>query len=192
MAGSAPLARVLKFWPTRTSARQPPQQVSCCTCDEERKYPLFVPVTDADFHRAIGRIRRRHWLHYPVQALLMAGGVLAGGHQAAVGPTLEPRLATWPALLGLLALIPVVGLLLYIISRYLRPNLRRPAEENLRIYQGRLLLRNSLLGLLAMPLLVSYVIGHNPLDLVFGGAMLIALGWQTRPSAQAYQRWLIR
>lgn len=86
----------------------------------------------------------------------------------------------------------MVGLLLYIISRYLRPNLRRPAKENLRIYQGRLLLRNSLLGLLAMPLLVSYVIGHNPLDLVFGGAMLMALGWQTRPSAQAYQRWLIR
>lgn len=148
-------------------------------------------MTDADFHRAIGRIRRLHWLHYPVQALLMAGAVLAAGQQAAVGPTLEPRLATWPILLGLLALVPIVGFLLYIVSRYLRPNLRRPAEENLRIYQGRLLLRNSLLGLLALPLLVSYVIGHNLLDLVFGGAMLLALGWQTRPSAQTYQRWLV-
>ena len=148
-------------------------------------------MTDADFHRAIGRIRRRHWLHYPVQALLMAGGVLAGSRQAAVGPTLEPRLATWPALLGLLALLPVVGLLLYSVARYLRPNLRRPAEENLRIYQGRVLLRNSLLGLLALPLLVSYAIGHGVLDLVLCGAILVALGWQTRPSAQTYQRWLI-
>ena len=149
-------------------------------------------MTDAVFHRAIGRIRRRHWLHYPVQALLMAGAVLAAGRQAAVGPTLEPRLATWPMLLGLLALVPIVGFLLYIVSRYLRPNLRRAAEENLRIYQGRLLLRNSLLGLLALPLLVSYAVGHNLLDLVFSGAMLLALGWQTRPSAQTYQRWLIR
>ena len=148
-------------------------------------------MTDADFHRAIRRIRRRHWLHYPVQALLMASGVLAGSGRAAVGPTLKPRLATWPALLGLLALVPIVGFLLYVVSRYLRPNLRRPAEENLRIYQGRVLLRNSLLGLLALPLLVSYAIGHHLLDLGLGGAMLLALGWQTRPSAQTYQRWLI-
>ena len=149
-------------------------------------------MTDADFHRAIRRIRRRHWLHYPVQALLMTGGVLAGSGRAAVGPTLEPRLATWPALLGLLALVPIVGFLLYAVSRYLRPNLRRPAEENLRIYQGRVLLRNSLLGLLVMPLLVSYVIGRRVPDLVLCGAILLALGWQTRPSAQAYQRWLIK
>ena len=149
-------------------------------------------MTNTDFHRAIGRIRRRHWLHYPVQALLMAGGVLAGSGRAAVGPTLEPRLATWPALLGLFALLPVVGLLLYGISRYLRPNLRRPAEENLRLYQGRVLLRNSLLGLLVLPLLISYAIGHQVLDLVMCGVTLLVLGWQTQPSAQKYQRWLIR
>ena len=118
-------------------------------------------MTDADFHQAIGRIRRRHWLHYPVQALLMVGGILAGSSQAAVGPTLEPRLATWPVLLGLLALLPVIGGLLYIVSRYLRPNLRRPAAENLRIYQSRLLLHNSLLALLALPPLVSYAVGHG-------------------------------
>jgi hypothetical protein len=146
---------------------------------------------NADFHQAIGRIRRRHWLHYPVQGLLMASGVLAGSRQAAVGPTLEPRLATWPALLGLLALLPIVGFLLYIVSRYLRPNLRRPAEENLRIYQARVLLRDSLLGLLALPLLASYAIGHRVPDLVLCGVVLLALGWQTRPSAQTYQRWLI-
>ena len=148
-------------------------------------------MTNADFHRAIGRIRRRHWLHYPVQGLLMAGGVLAGSGQAAVGATLEPRLTTWPALLALLALLPVVGLLLYSVARYLRPNLRRPAEENLRIYQGRMLLRDSLLGLLALPLLVSFAIGHAVLDLVTCGATLLALGWYTQPTAQAYQRWLI-
>ena len=148
-------------------------------------------MTDADFHRAIGRICRRHWLHYPVQALLMAGAVLAGSSRTAVGPTLEPRLATWPALLGLLALLPVVGGLLYIVARYLRPNLRRPAEENLRIYQGRMVLRNSLLGLLALPLLASYLVGNHPYDLVFGAGVLGALAWQTRPTAHTYQRWLI-
>ena len=157
----------------------------------QAKRASFVAMTNPDFHRAIGRIRRRHWLHYPAQALLMAAGVLAGSRQAAVGPTLEPRLATWPALLGLLALLPVVGLLLYSVSRYLRPNLRRPAEENLRIYQSRVLLRDSLLGLLALPLLVSYAIGHWVPDLAMCGVTLLALGWQTLPSAQKYQRWLI-
>ena len=149
-------------------------------------------MTDTDFHRAIGRIRRRHWLHYPAQGLLMAAGVLAGSGQAAAGSTSEPHLATWPALLGLLALLPVVGFLLYVISRYLRPNLRRPAAENLRIYQSRLLLHNSLLALLALPPLVSYAVGHGWPYLFFSGAALLAMAWQTRPSAQTYQRWLIR
>ncbi|GAA3964542.1 hypothetical protein [Hymenobacter antarcticus] len=149
-------------------------------------------MTDADFHRAIGRIRWRHWLHYPVQALLMTGAVLAGNSRTAVGPTLEPRLATWPALLWLLALLPIVGFLLYAVARYLRPNLRRPAEENLRIYQARVVLRNSLLGLLALPLLASYLIGNHMYDLVLGAVVLVAFGWQTRPSAQTYQRWLVR
>ena len=121
----------------------------------------------------------------------MAGGVLAGNSRGAVGPTREPRLATWPALLGLLALLPVMGGLLYIVSRYLRPNLRRPAAQNLRIYQGRVVLRNSLLGLLALPLLVSYALGHHPLDLGLAAVVLAALGWQTRPSAQTYQYWLL-
>ena len=121
----------------------------------------------------------------------MGGGMLGAGGRTAVGTTPEPALTTWPVLLGLLALLPVVSVLLLLVSRYLRPNVRRPAEENLRIYQGRVLLRNSLLGLLALPLLASYVISHKPLDLVLCGAMLLALGWQTRPSAKAYQRWLV-
>ena len=149
-------------------------------------------MTDAEFHYFIRRIRRRHWLHYPVQALLMGGVVLAAGRRAAGGATLEPRLATWPALLALGAVLPLVGVALYGISRYMRPNLRRPVAENLRIYQSRVLLRNSLLGLLGMPLLASYVLTHRATDLALCGAMLVALSWQTAPSAQTYQRWLLR
>jgi hypothetical protein len=148
-------------------------------------------MTNADFHLRIRRIRRRHWLQYPVQGLVMGGGMLGASGRTAMGTTSEPALTTWPVLLGLLALLPVVSGLLWLISRYLRPNVRRPAEENLRIYQGRVLLRNSLLGLLALPLLASYAITHKPLDLVLCGAVLLALGWQSQPSAIRYQRWLV-
>ena len=148
-------------------------------------------MNNVDFHLNIRRIWRLHWLQYPVQCLLMGGGILAASGGAAVGQTLEPALATWPVFLGLLALLPVLGGLLWLVSRYLRPNLRRPAEENLRIYQGRVLLRNSLLGLVVLPLLASFAIGHKPLDLVLCGAVLLTLGWYTQPSAQKYQRWLV-
>jgi len=149
-------------------------------------------MTDAKFHRAIRRIRWVHWLHYPLQALLMGGAVLAAGRRAAVGATLEPRLATWPALLLLGALVPVVGVAFYAVYRRLRPNLRRPSEENLRIYQGRLLLRNSALSLLALPMLVSYAVTGRPLELLASAAIVLALGWQTAPTAQRYQRWLVQ
>ncbi|MET4076309.1 hypothetical protein [Hymenobacter sp. UYCo722] len=148
-------------------------------------------MNNVDFHLNIRRIRRRHWLQYPVQGLLMGGAVLGASGRMAVGPTLEPALTTWPMLLGLLALLPIVGGLLYVVSRYLQPNLRRPTEENLRVYQGRVLLRNSLLGLLALPLLASYVISHKPLDLVLCAVVLLTMGWQTQPSAERYQRWLV-
>lgn len=148
-------------------------------------------MTDADFHQAIRRIRRLHWLHYPAQALLMGGAVLAASGRTAVGTTLEPRLATWPALLALGVLVPVAGLLLYALYRRMRGNLRRPAEENLRLYQGRVFLRNSLLGLLPLPLLASYMITHQALDLVAGGGMLLALSWRLAPTAATYQRWLL-
>lgn len=148
-------------------------------------------MNNVDFHLNIRRIWRIHWLQYPVQGLLMGGGILAASGQAAVGTTLEPALTTWPVLLGLLALLPVLSGLLWLVSRYLRPNLRRPAEENLRIYQGRVVLRNSLLGLLVLPLLAAYAIDHTPLDLVLCGAVLLTLGWYTQPSAIRYQRWLV-
>lgn len=149
-------------------------------------------MTNAKFHLAIRRIRWVHWLHYPLQALLMGGVVLAAGRRVAVGATLEPRLATWPALLLLGALVPMVGVAFYAVYRRLRPNLRRASEENLRIYQGRLLLRNSALCLLALPMLASYVVTGRLLELLASAIMLLALSWQTAPSAQRYQRWLIQ
>jgi hypothetical protein len=89
------------------------------------------------------------------------------------------------------ALVPAVGLLLYTAFRRMRPNLRRPSEENLRMYQGRIFIRNSLLGLVGLPMLASYVVTHKPFDLIAGAAMLLALSWRLAPSAQKYQRWLL-
>jgi hypothetical protein len=148
-------------------------------------------MTDADFHKAIGRIRWLHWCHYPVQGLLMGAVVLLADGQSAVGPTVEPRLATWPLLLLLVALVPTVGLFLYAVYRRMQPNLRRPAELNMRVYQSRIFLRNSLLGLVGLPMLASYVFTHAVVDLVVCGAMLLALSWRLVPSAKTYQRWLL-
>jgi hypothetical protein len=153
--------------------------------------PAFPPMTDADFHLAIRRIRGRHWLHYLVQALLMGSVVLAGGSRAATGNSPQPQLASWPMLLLLGALLPLLGVLLYVVARRMQPNLRRPAEQNLRVYQSRVFLRNSLLSLLALPLLVSYVFTRAPLDLIAGGILLGALAFLTLPSAKTYQRWLL-
>jgi len=152
---------------------------------------LPSPMTDADFHQAIRRIRWRHWLHYFVQALLMGGVVLVGSSRAAGRTVVEPRLATWPLLLLLVALVPLAALLLHLTARRLQPNLRRLAEQNLRVYQGRQLLRNSLLSLLGLPLLVSYVFTRSALDLLAYGVLLLTLGWLTVPSAKTYQRWLL-
>lgn len=148
-------------------------------------------MTDAEFHRAIRRIRWFHWLHYVIQGLLMGGGVLAAGRRTAVGATLEPRLATWPVLLLLGAVVPLLGVALYLVYRRLRPNIRRPAEENLRIYLGRIFLRNSLLVLAGLPLLASYVVTHKAFDLLACVGVLVALGWRLTPSARSYQRWLL-
>ncbi len=150
-------------------------------------------MNNPDFHLAIQRIRRLHWLHFPAQALLMAAVVLAAGRQlspAGAGP--EPRLATWPALLGLGVLLPVVGMLLYGTARRLRPNLRRLAEENLRIYKSRLVLRNSLLNLLSLPLLILYSLTRTWWQLAGAVLLVLVLCLATAPSAKKYQRWLLR
>jgi DMSO reductase anchor subunit len=148
-------------------------------------------MTDAEFHHSIRRIRGRHWLHYLTQALLMGCVVLVGGSQTATGSDPQPQLASWPMLLLLGALIPLLGILLYVVARRMQPNLRRPAEQNLRVYQSRVFLRNSLLSLLALPLLVSYIFTRAPLDLAAGGILLLALSILTLPSAKTYQRWLL-
>ncbi|MBF9237215.1 hypothetical protein I2I05_07380 [Hymenobacter sp. BT683] len=148
-------------------------------------------MTDADFRRTIRRLRWQHWLHYPVQGLVMGAVVLLAGPRTAVGPTLEPRLATWPVLLLLVALLLAAGLVLYAFYRRMQPNLRRPPEGNLRFYQGRIFLRNSLLALVPLPLLASYVLTHKPFDLIAAGAMLVALCWRLTPTAVTYQRWLL-
>lgn len=148
-------------------------------------------MTDADFHQAIRRIRARHWLHYLVQGLLMGSVVLAGGSRAATGGDPQPQLASWPVLLVLAVLLPLLVVLLVVVARRIQPNLRRPAEQNLRLYQSRGFLRNSLLGLLALPLLVSYVFTQAPLDLAAGGVLLGALAYLTLPSAKTYQQWLL-
>lgn len=148
-------------------------------------------MTDAEFHRAIGRIWRQHWLHYAAQALLTGGLVLAAGRHTAPGAAVNPRLATWPALLLLGALVPLAGLFLYAAARQMRPNLRRPYAENLRIYQSRTLLLDSLTGLFGLPLLASYLFTHHATDLAICGGLLLFLAWRTRPTAQTYQRWLL-
>ena len=152
---------------------------------------MLSTMNDADFALAIRRIRRQHWLHYPVQGLLMSSVLLLGSTRAAGGNTPEPTMATWPVLLGLLLLLPVLGLLLYAVFRQMQPNLRRPAALNLRVYQSRLFLRNSLLSLLGLPLLISFVFTRQPHELALCAAILMALSWQLAPSAATYQHWLL-
>ncbi|SNR62996.1 MULTISPECIES: hypothetical protein [Hymenobacter] len=149
-------------------------------------------MTNAEFHLAIGRIRRLHWMHFPVQALVMLGVVLGASSQVGVGSGSQTHLASWPALVLLAALVPVVSMLLYIISRRLRPNIRRLAEENMRIYQSRIFLRNSLLSLLGLPLLASYFLTREVLELLACGALLLGMCLATVPTAKEYQRWLLR
>lgn len=144
------------------------------------------------YDEAIRRIRRLHWLHYPVQALLMATTVLAAGRRTAGAGDVNPRLATWPALLLLGGILVLVGVLVYLVSSQIKPNLRRPEAENLRLYKSRVFLRNSLLGLTGLPPLLTYTITRSPIDLVFFGALLLTLCVVMAPSAKTYQRWLIR
>ncbi|RZK19227.1 MAG: hypothetical protein EOO56_14580 [Hymenobacter sp.] len=147
-------------------------------------------MTDADYQANIRRFRRRHWLHFAVQGLLMGSTALVGRGQVAAKIDVNPRLATWPMLLWLAVLLPLLGVVLYAVCQSIRPNLRRPYEENMRIYQSRLVVRNSLLALLGLPLLAAYLFTRQPIDLVTYAALLGLLGWGTAPSAPAYQHWL--
>ena len=149
-------------------------------------------MTDAEYQANIRRFRRRHWLHFAVQGLLMGSAALVGRGQVASSTALNPRLATWPLLLWLAVLLPLLGVVLYAVGQSIKPNLRRPYAENMRIYQSRLVVRNSLLGLLGLPLLGSYLMTRQGIDLATYAALLALLSWRTAPSAKTYQQWLRR
>jgi hypothetical protein len=148
-------------------------------------------MANSTYDEAIRRIRLLHWLHYPLQAALMATVVLVAGRRAAGAGATNPQIATWPALLLLGGILVLIGVLVYLVSSQIKPNLRRPEAENLRLYKSRIFLRNSLLGLLGLPPLVTYTLTGSPVDLVFFGCLLLTLCVVMVPSAKAYQRWLI-
>ena len=143
------------------------------------------------YDATIRRIRRRHFLHYPAQGALMTGLVLAAGRHVAGRGAVNPQLATWPNLFVVAALLAVVGVLIHFVSSYIKPNLRRPAAENLRLYQGRIFLRNSLLSLACLPPLAAYAADSDSWDLAFFGILLLVPCLATAPSARTYQRWLV-
>ena len=148
-------------------------------------------MNNPTFQRAIRRVRIQHYLHFAAQAGLMAGVVLAVGRRVAGGTSENPKLATWPVLFGMLALLAVVGVLVHVISSYIKPNLRRPAAENLRLYQGRIFLRDSLLGLAGLPPLAAYALSGNLWNLLFFCLVLLVPCVVAAPSVRTYQRWLI-
>lgn len=148
-------------------------------------------MDDHAYHHAIRRIRRFHYLHYPAQGALMATLVLAAGRRTASGTAVNPQLATWPLLFMAVGLLMLVGGLIYLISAYIRPNLRRPPAENLRLYQSRIFLRNSLLGLACLPPLAAHVLSGEWWNLLFFGCLLLVPCLVAAPSARSYQKWLI-
>lgn len=148
-------------------------------------------MADPTYDEAMRRIRRMHWLHYPTQAAVMAALVLAVSRRTANSGAVNPQIATWPALLLLGGLLVLVGVLVYLVSSQIKPNLRRPETENLRLYKSRVFLRNSLLGLTGLPPLITFTITKSPIDLVFFGCLLLALCVVMVPSVRTYQRWLI-
>lgn len=148
-------------------------------------------MTDAEYQLNIQRFRRAHWLHYGAQAVLVGLAALAGHGRIASGHAIDPQLATWPMLLGLAVALPLLGIVLYGVCQSIKPNLRRPYLENMRIYQSRLVVRNSLLGLLGLPLLAAYLLSHQGLVLVAYAGLLLLLGRQLAPTAATYQRWLL-
>lgn len=149
-------------------------------------------MTNEEYNQNMQRFRRRHWLHFGVQGGLLGGAALAGRHQAMGLAAIDSQLAAWPVLLALLVVVPLVSVVLYAVCQSIKPNVRRPYAENMRIYQSRLVVRNSLLGLLGLPLLATYLLTHHAGALIGYGALLLLLGLQTVPSAQTYQRWLLR
>ncbi len=148
-------------------------------------------MTDTEYNLAIQRFRRSHWLHFGVQGLLMSGVALAGKGKLAAATASNSGLITWPFLVALALVLLLLSLVLYAVCRGIRPNLRRPYAENMRIYQSRLVVRNSLAGLLGLPLLAANLFTHQGVALVAYAGLLLLLSWQLVPSARTYQCWLL-
>jgi len=148
-------------------------------------------MTNEEYLLNIQRFRRAHWLHYAAQSLLLGGAVLLGQGRLAPVQAVNPALATWPVLLLLAVALPLLGVVLYAVCQRIKPNLRRPYAENMRIYQSWLVVRNSLLGLLGLPFIATYLLTHYALALVVYGGLLLFLGRRTAPTAATYQRWLL-
>ena len=130
-----------------------------------------------------------HLVQFLLQGLLMAAVVwwMAPGIPGPRGeaPTLGPYV-----LLTFL-LVVMVGSSLYTLSRYLRPELRRPIRENRRVYRSRQLLHNSLLELLALPPLLFFAASRQPEHLFYFGLLTLALATLNWPTQRRYQRWLL-
>jgi hypothetical protein len=120
----------------------------------------------------------------------MAGVVLWSGRGMASG-ALGPSPSLGPYVMMAALLVIMVSSSLYTLSRYLRPDLRRPIRENRRVYRSRLILHNSLLGLLALPPLLLFQATADPINLFYYSLMIIGLTALSWPSARAYQRWLL-
>ena len=97
-----------------------------------------------------------------------------------------------PAILAMSLLLVVVGACLYLVSKRIRPNLRRPEEQNRRLYLSGIILRNSFLGILGLPPLLIYHLSHQWLDLLFFGLLLLTLCLLTVPTEKKYRQWLLR
>jgi protein-S-isoprenylcysteine O-methyltransferase Ste14 len=138
---------------------------------------------------AIQRIRRVHFAQFPVQATLMILLTLSAGHRLrSTTTTSSPA----PAILALGLLLLIVGGCLYLVSKRIRPNLRRPEEQNRRLYLSGIILRNSFLGILGLPPLMIYHVTGHWLDLVFFAALLLFLCLLTAPTEPKYRQWLLR
>jgi len=138
---------------------------------------------------AIQRVRVVHFAQFPVQAALMALLAFSTGHR--LGPTGAAETSA-PAILALALLLLIVGGCVYLVSKRIRPNLRRPEEQNRRLYLSGIILRNSFLGLLGLPPLMLYHLNGRWLDLVFFGVLLLILCLLTTPTEPKYRRWLLR
>ncbi|OON68504.1 hypothetical protein B0919_12730 [Hymenobacter sp. CRA2] len=99
--------------------------------------------------------------------------------------------ALGPYILLAFLLVLMVGSSLYTLSRYMRPDLRRPIRENRRVYRSRQLLYNSLLGLLGLPPLLFYQTTGDPIHLCYYVLLLLGLTTLSWPTQHRYQRWLL-